>query len=100
MSSDGVAESIVLGEGDGWLVANKPRGISVHDGEDSLVAALADAGYPDFNPCHRLDAETSGVMLLAKAGSKKAGELSECPASCMICHAGPAAQKESGSEVR
>lgn len=65
---------LVLAEGNGWLVANKPPGMPVHDGESSLVAALSAIGYHDMHPCHRLDAETSGVMLLATR--EKAGDAS------------------------
>ena len=72
----------VLAMGRGWLVVDKPAGLTVHNaaGRDlcSLVlariqkeAALTLKGQlgmdPDFgvNPVHRLDKETSGVMLLA-----------------------------------
>ena len=71
-----VHANLVIKEGDGWLVCNKPPGMSSHDGENSLLSALASAGHPEMHPCHRLDAETSGVMLLAKR--EKAGELSAC----------------------
>lgn len=71
----GPQHRLVLAEGDGWLVANKPAGISVHDGESSLIAALDAAGHPNMHPCHRLDAETSGVMLLSTR--EKAREASE-----------------------
>ena len=67
---------LVIHEGDGWLVANKPSGVTVHDGENSLVALLADAGFPEYKPCHRLDADTSGAMLLATR--EKAGAISAC----------------------
>lgn len=71
----GPQHQLVLAEGDGWLVANKPAGISVHDGESSLINALRSAGHPDMHPCHRLDAETSGVMLLSTR--ERAREASE-----------------------
>ena len=70
----------VLASGKGWLVVNKPAGITVHNtpGRDvcSLASALIqkepsllsqiDMGS-DFsvNPVHRLDKETSGIILLA-----------------------------------
>ena len=65
---------------DGWLVANKPRGMVVHDGSDSLVATLTTAGYADARPCHRLDAETSGVILMAQT-SEVAAQLTGCLAA-------------------
>ena len=70
----------VLAFGKGWLVVDKPAGVSVHNesGRDlcSLAAALiqndksteGQVGMdPDFgvSPVHRLDKETSGVILLA-----------------------------------
>ena len=75
----------VLAAGRGWLAVDKPAGMSVHNapGEDlcSLVsqgirqqAELLDRigilspgaeGGADVNPVHRLDRETSGVILLS-----------------------------------
>ena len=70
----------VLAAGRGWLAVDKPAGLTVHNapGQDlcSMVlsqiqkeAALQEQIElnPDFdvNPVHRLDKETSGVMLLA-----------------------------------
>ena len=70
----------LLAVGKGWLVAEKPAGMSVHNepGGDlcSLVSAFIQneplirerTGMdPDFgvNPVHRLDKETSGLILLA-----------------------------------
>jgi len=70
----------VLAAGKGWLAVDKPAGVTVHNapGRDicSLAAALiqkdpAVSGQidmdPDFgvHPVHRLDKETSGIMLLA-----------------------------------
>ena len=70
----------VLAIGKGWLVVDKPAGLTVHNaaGRDLCSLTLAqiqkDAALkgqmdmdPDFgvNPVHRLDKETSGVMLLA-----------------------------------
>jgi len=64
---------LVLHEGDGWLAVNKPPGMVVHDGPGSLVATLEAAGYHGASPCHRLDAETSGVMLCSQRSDMKAG---------------------------
>ena len=70
----------VLAMGRDWLVVDKPAGLTVHNtpGQDLCSLALAriqkEAGLhgqidmdPDFglNPVHRLDKETSGVILLA-----------------------------------
>ena len=70
----------VLTMGRGWLVVDKPAGLSVHNasGGDLCSLVLAriqeEAAFegqiamePDFgvNPVHRLDKETSGVILLA-----------------------------------
>ena len=70
----------VLASGRGWLVVDKPAGISVHNAPGPDVCSLALAfirNEPtvsaqldmdlDFgvNPVHRLDKETSGVLLLA-----------------------------------
>ena len=70
----------VLAMGRGWLVVDKPAGLTVHNaaGRDLCSLSLAqiqkDATLrgqidmdPDFgvNPVHRLDKETSGVILLA-----------------------------------
>jgi len=70
----------VLAFGKGWLVVDKPAGITVHNtpGQDvcSRVFAFIQKEPtvlgqidvdPDFsvNPVHRLDKETSGIILLA-----------------------------------
>jgi 23S rRNA-/tRNA-specific pseudouridylate synthase len=70
----------VLRVGKGWLGVNKPAGLSIHNnpGEDLCAwaethclqnKAIYDAIAPDpdfgFHPVHRLDRETSGVVLLA-----------------------------------
>jgi RluA family pseudouridine synthase len=70
----------VLASGRGWLVVDKPTGLTVHNapGRDLCSLALAqiqkDATLrgqiemdPEFgvNPVHRLDKETSGILLLA-----------------------------------
>jgi len=70
----------VLASGKGWLVVDKPAGITVHNtpGRDvcSLVSAFIQKEpsvllqidmNSDFtvNPVHRLDKETSGIILMA-----------------------------------
>lgn len=69
----------LLAKGDGWLAVDKPAGLTVHNlpGQD-LCSMVGDAlkkdpigreiGYDPsvgIHPVHRLDRETSGVMLLA-----------------------------------
>jgi len=56
---------------DAWLlVVNKPAGVVVHGGsghEAGLIEALKEVrGLPDLRLAHRLDRDTSGVLLLAK----------------------------------
>lgn len=73
----------VLAIGSGWLAVDKPAGMSVHNelGRDlcSVVSAFVQKETvirertgmdPDFgvNPVHRLDKETSGLILLALTG--------------------------------
>ena len=60
------APPTIIDRGDGWLVACKPAGIAVHDGADSLLSLLRPiCGKEQLLPVHRLDRETSGVILLA-----------------------------------
>ena len=59
----------VLWEGEGLLALEKPAGLPVDAdehgiGEDTLIAR-ARAIYPTAQLCHRLDANTGGVILLA-----------------------------------
>ena len=70
----------VLATGKSWLAVNKPAGVTVHNApgrdicslvsafiqKEPAVSALIDMD-PDFgvNPVHRLDKETSGIILLA-----------------------------------
>lgn len=70
---------LLTASGVGWLVMEKPCGMSVHNqpGKDLLSLSLAlvqsapenafQGWDPDFgvHPVHRLDAETSGLVLLA-----------------------------------
>lgn len=62
----------ILESRDGWIAVDKPCGISVHnDPGHDLVSILPGMIQPDSHSCsvhpaHRLDRETSGVILLAK----------------------------------
>jgi RluA family pseudouridine synthase len=75
----------VLASGRGWLAVDKPAGMSVHNAPGKDLCSLVSQGilqqvelldqigiHPpgaefsiDLNPVHRLDSETSGVILLA-----------------------------------
>ncbi len=62
--SDGL---IVALDGDLWIL-NKPAGLLVHPGQDPslpdlMAAAIAAGAPPGLAPCHRLDLETSGLVL-------------------------------------
>ena len=57
--------------GKGWLCIEKPTGISVHNEPGKDIVSILDAqlfSHPNQNllqPVHRLDKETSGLLLLA-----------------------------------
>ncbi len=60
----------VLYEDEDILVVNKPAGIVVHGGsghDAGLIEMLkAERNFPDLRLAHRLDRDTSGVLLMAK----------------------------------
>jgi 23S rRNA pseudouridine1911/1915/1917 synthase len=61
----------ILARGTGWLAVDKPPGIPVHPvnkvRENSLIRMLRrQQGAPDLRLVHRLDRETSGVLLVAE----------------------------------
>ncbi|HSO63176.1 MAG TPA: RNA pseudouridine synthase [Desulfobacterales bacterium] len=65
----GQFEIPVIAAGNGWLVVEKPWGMSVHNDPGSDLVSLArcgpgTAGEFGIHPVHRLDRETSGVMIL------------------------------------
>jgi RluA family pseudouridine synthase len=70
----------VLATGEGWLMVDKPAGLTVHNTPGQDVCSLVSGFFkknpavsdlikmdPTFrvNPVHRLDKETSGILLLA-----------------------------------
>ncbi|MGZ3772103.1 MAG: RluA family pseudouridine synthase [Pseudobdellovibrionaceae bacterium] len=63
-----------------WLIVNKPAGISVHndigDVRSILKSQLPAGSYDDIYPVHRLDKETSGLLLIA-TDKKTAASLAE-----------------------
>lgn len=61
----------VLARGPGWLAVNKPAGIPVHPvnqvRENTLIRMLRkQEGHAELRLAHRLDRETSGVLLIAE----------------------------------
>lgn len=63
-------EAEVLLEEDEYLIVYKPAPMPMHPGgrynKNSLTEILKEEGYADVRITHRLDAVTSGVLLLAK----------------------------------
>ena len=61
----------VVHEDEHYLVINKPHGISAHGGTGQLYGVIeairAWEKYEFIELCHRLDRDTSGVLLLAKS---------------------------------
>lgn len=59
----------ILAEGLDWLAIHKPAGVSVHNDPQDVLhllkKQLTDAKYQNMHLAHRLDKETSGVLLLA-----------------------------------
>jgi RluA family pseudouridine synthase len=70
---------VVLSAGPGWLAADKPAGLSVHNNpgadlcallmgqlrRDPRLQACVDCDSGAFHPVHRLDKDTSGVIVMA-----------------------------------
>ncbi|MBD3867696.1 MAG: RluA family pseudouridine synthase [Acidobacteria bacterium] len=64
----------VLARGDGWLAVDKPAGIPVHPvnkvRENTVIRMLRrQEGNEELRLAHRLDRETSGVLLVAENSS-------------------------------
>jgi RluA family pseudouridine synthase len=59
---------IILREDDDYIIVNKPPGLStLHDRSDPLnLLDMAREYHRDAQVCHRLDKETSGVLVLAR----------------------------------
>jgi 23S rRNA-/tRNA-specific pseudouridylate synthase len=65
----GQFEIPIIAAGNGWRVVEKPWGMSVHNDPGADLVSLArrgpgTAGAFGIHPAHRLDRETSGVMIL------------------------------------
>ena len=65
-------DDMFLAEGRGWLAINKPSGLAVQGGTsvvahvDGMLQALASQRDGRLRLVHRIDKDTSGVLLLAK----------------------------------
>jgi 23S rRNA pseudouridine955/2504/2580 synthase len=65
-------DDMFLAEGRGWLALNKPSGLAVQGGTsisshvDGMLQALATKTNGRLRLVHRIDKDTSGVLLLAK----------------------------------
>lgn len=58
----------IVYEDENILVINKPQGISVTENKlgEKTLSDLVKEKYPTSSPCHRLDRNTSGLILFAK----------------------------------
>ncbi len=63
----GFKESILF-ENTDFIAINKPHGVSTLEdrADDTNILSEAKKLYPDIQVCHRLDKDTSGVLVLAK----------------------------------
>jgi 23S rRNA pseudouridine955/2504/2580 synthase len=65
-------EDMFLAEGKGWVALNKPSGLAVQGGTrthhhiDGMMRAMSDDAGSRLRLVHRIDKDTSGVLLLAK----------------------------------
>lgn len=60
---------LILFEDDHYIIINKPYGIPTLDDRDQTIKGvlrLAKEYWEDAQACHRLDKETSGILVLAK----------------------------------
>ena len=61
-------EDLIISENDDYIVINKPSGVSsLHDWSSEItIQKLAKEYAEDPQLCHRLDKDTSGIMVIAK----------------------------------
>ena len=66
-------ESMIIAEGSDWLALNKPSGLAVQGGtgtrhhiDGMLMALAADDPESRMRLVHRIDKDTSGILILAK----------------------------------
>lgn len=55
----------IIGRSEDWICVSKPGGISVHNAPGKDVVSLISRHAGGVRPVHRLDRDTSGVLLLA-----------------------------------
>lgn len=62
-----VWKDLILFQDEDYTIINKPAGVSTLDDRSSDVdiISLARASNPSATPCHRLDKETSGVLVIS-----------------------------------
>lgn len=62
-------KDLILFEDDHYIIINKPYGVPTLDDRDQTIKGvlrMAKEYWPDAQACHRLDKETSGILVLAK----------------------------------
>ena len=65
--------NMVVAEGEDWIAINKPSGLAVQGGSgmtrhvDGMLQALADGADDRMRLVHRIDRDTSGLLLLARS---------------------------------
>jgi len=59
----------VMLQTDDFAIIDKPAGLSAHNDADSVQTRLG----PDYHLVHRLDRETSGLVLVTRNGERQAG---------------------------
>lgn len=56
----------IVYEDDNILIVNKPCGIEVISDKDTSITSLLEKKYEFIEPCHRLDRNTTGLVIFAK----------------------------------
>ena len=62
-------ESLIVFENDNYIAINKPPFVATLDdrANDFNISSLAKEYHPNATPCHRIDKETSGILILSKS---------------------------------
>ena len=62
-------ESLIVFEDDDYIAINKPPFVATLDdrANDFNILSLAKAYHKNATPCHRIDKETSGILILSKS---------------------------------
>lgn len=69
MAKQSPFQDLILREDDHFIVINKPYNVPTLDDRDKTIKGvlrMAKDYWPDAQACHRLDKETSGILVLAK----------------------------------